>query len=178
VQSTYDPETETLDLTLPVGWTDTMSQADRDTRAAEWCIDDPTYDVQYELQVATYSDAQATVAMYETTEKMQVSEREHGFLEFCTTNCFKPLANVHAGVTVCLVLRAVVSMAKGAPKKINLVEGRFVSQEKLAVLGESSAGLFFIAAGGFAIFAHYGTTACVTHIALVGKVENVLEDSA
>ena len=89
VKSTYDPATETIEFTVPEGWTDTMCDEDRAKRKSEWCVDDPTLGVQYHLEVKTFADGETTIAAHERVEKICVKERNLGRIEFHTSTQFK-----------------------------------------------------------------------------------------
>jgi hypothetical protein len=168
MSSSYDPESETLSVTVPEGWTNTLSEEEKAARKDDWCIDDASCAVDYSL-VITSPQKERRV------EKMQICERNNERYEFQTSVFFEPLVGVKPGARVGLELIATAKMAKGPPKIVTLVKGEFESKERIDVIGTSSPGYFFLAEGGFAVFIHFGAKSCVTNITFVGRLDDIID---
>lgn len=168
MRTSYDQDTETLTVTVPEGWTDDMTAEEKAERKEQWCIDDGSTGVDYELVISCPGNEQRV-------EKMQVRERTNDRFEFQTSVFFDPLRNVEPKTRVDLELTATVHLAKKKSKKFTLVKGHFEAQETLRVIGNSSPGLFFVAEGGFGVFVHFGGKSCVTNIAFVGRLDDLLQ---
>ena len=167
MRSSYDPETEILTVTPPEGWTDDMTDEEKEKRKKEWCIDDGSVGVKYELLVEGPGDVRRT-------EKIHIRERNNERFEFQTTVFFEPLRGVTPGEKISLELVATAKMARGDPKKFTLVKGHFEGREVLSVIGDNSPGLFFVAEGGFGVFVHFGAESCITNVAFVGRLEDLV----
>jgi len=170
VETCYDDAKEDLEFKLPEGWVDGMNETDRTRRASEWCIDEATYGVEYYLEYKVFDETQE-----KKTCKMHFAELDSGELEIYTGTDLSPIFGVSEGARVTLELYARVKMAKGNAVTLKLLAGEFRGQEKLAVLGKNSPGLFFVAEAGFSVFIHYGGRDCVTHIAFVGVVDDLVK---
>ena len=168
MRTSYDQETETLTVTVPEGWTDDMTAKEKAERKEEWCIDDGSTGVDYKLFISG-------PGMGQRVEKMQVRERTNDRFEFQTSVFFDPLRNVDPKTRVDLELTATVTLARKKSKTFTLVKGHFEAQETLRVIGDSSPGLFFVAEGGFGVFVHFGGKSCVTNIAFVGRLDDLLQ---
>jgi hypothetical protein len=81
MSSSYDPESETLSVTVPEGWTNTLSEEEKAARKDDWCIDDASCAVDYSL-VITSPQKERRV------EKMQICERNNERYEFQTSVFF------------------------------------------------------------------------------------------
>jgi hypothetical protein len=189
VKTHFDEETQNLEFTLPPGWTDTMSDEDRSSRGREWCIDDPSYGVEYvlELQKAIVEPSWDVVgADLQPTpfqrEKMHFTEKEgdeDGKIEMYTGINFQTIDDVTPGTVISLRVMASVKMATGEIKVLKLLEGRFEVPENPVDLGNGTPGIFFVLEAGFVLFAHlamvgeHATNPSFTHFALAGKMHNL-----
>lgn len=169
MQSSYDAETETLTFTLPEGWTDDMTEEEKRERKEEWCIDDGSVGVDYELIISGPEERERRV------EKMQLRERTNDRFEFQTSVFFEPLRGVDPKARVGLELVATVKLARRPSKRLTLVKGHFEARDKLRVIGSSSPGLFFVAEGGFGVFVHFGAKSCITNVAFIGRLADLVE---
>ena len=171
VESTFDSETNTLELAMPVGWNDTMSVEDHASVVEGWCIDDATLNVTFNMHLTqkglTRVDALTLVEIDdEATIELSTAVKQGAF-EF--------VENVFPGTELDIKLVATVKMANGPPKTLKLIEGRINTPSEPAALGNNTAGMFFAVAGGIALFAHYdiGTPGRVTHFAFMGKMSGL-----
>ena len=119
--TSYDEETETLTVRVPEGWTDDMTAEEKAERKEQWCIDDGSTGVDYELLISGPGDERRT-------EKMQVRERTNDRFEFQTSVFFDPLRNVEPRTRVDLELTATVHLAKKKPKSLR--SSRVISRRR------------------------------------------------
>ena len=138
------------------GWTSTMSEETRAETLRDWCIDEPTLDVKYQVKL----DGQ--------TYPVIVRERDNDRLEF-TSNVI-PLKTV-GDATVAFEFTAQV---KGK-KKLVIFSGEFDPKGTLRQLGDDdNAGLLFNLGHGFALFVHFADQMTISSVALLGKLDDVL----
>jgi hypothetical protein len=167
VSTTYDAETKSLELTLPEGWFDTMSAQDKMLRRSSWNLDDPTFNVDYDLVLKKGAEAASAIA------KLHVVPREGDELEFRTSNAFEAIGGLVPGACVHMQFRAHVKLKGGVVLTTTLIEGLMKAPETPAPLPNACSGIFFVLEGGFQFFATYGSPETITSISLVGKIEKL-----
>lgn len=182
VRTNYDPETKDLVFDMPKGWTDTMSQPEVITRRELWeKIDDPTYRVDYFLEIGTTPEESEPFSPTET--KLVVTEHDDGTTEFRTNIDFESVRNVARGSDLSISLRARAKVGKGDPVRIPLIKGRARVPEETLWLGENTPGFFFVVDGGLVLSFHTlvddlkGTLTHlrVTHVSFSGKLKHMDE---
>jgi len=154
LQPEWDPNAQTLTFTYPEGWTDTMSEETRARTLADWCIDEPTYNVKYTLQL---DDDLFTV---------RFKERDNDNLEFIAN--MKNFVDVSAKTTVKIKFDA-----HACEKTLALFEGEIDLKQNLLQLGDDAAGYLFNVGYGFALFVHFADRNQISSIVFEGKLENM-----
>jgi hypothetical protein len=175
VDSSFEEETKTLAIKLPEGWVNTMTEEQHKATAAAWCIDDPMLDVVYEMHIGRGGEDCRI-------DKLLAIQLDHeGAIEFSTpTGICNGVPQWHfvedalPGTTLDIQLVAKVKVAnKKAPiRTLNLVQGTLTIPAEPVALGNNTAGIFVVVAGGFALFAHYevGSPGRITHFAFMGNM--------
>ena len=157
LQPTWDARTQTLSFSFPEGWTDTMSETTRAQILSDWCIDEPTYDVKYAIELGG------------TVFPVRYNERDKGNLEFIAN--VNPFLDVTGKESIDLKFTA-----SACNKTLTLVEGFFKLDKKLLQLGEhDNAGYLFNVGHGFALFVHFADEKKISSVAMLGKIENFTE---
>ena len=178
VKSKFDENKMELDIQLPSGWKNTMSPMDHkavsnawaeDIADVDWC-DDVAYEIHLDRDTHTYRIDKLVAEMLD----------EDGLIEFSTPLTFEFIEAALPKTTIDVQLVAKVKTTKGDTKTIKLVEGTLTIPDEPAAIGNNTAGVFVIVAGGFALFAHYdiGTPGRITHFAFMGKIAGLKKEYA
>ena len=151
----WDADAQTLSFAFPEGWTDTMSDETRSRTLTDWCIDEPTYNVKYNLEI----DGMLC--------NVRIKERDNDNLEFIAN--MKTLVNVSEKDSVCLKFTA-----HACEKTLSLFEGVVDLKQKLLQLGDDNAAGYVLNVGhGFALFVHFADSNQISSIVFLGKLENI-----
>jgi hypothetical protein len=152
-----------------------MTSKDRQTRTDEWCLDDPTYNVCYglDLRVETISDAPIVLVNHRGIHILHTSESSDGSIELFTRNTLEPLVEATHGTRVFMNVRAFVTLANKDIQVQRLIEGQFDVPETVSDIGGNAPGFFFVIDGGFALFIHVDANKTPIHIAICGKMAHL-----
>jgi hypothetical protein len=169
VESSFEEETKTLALKLPKGWVSTMTDEEHKATEEGWCIDEATYNVDYELHLSRANE------FYRVEKLVVVEIDKEGSIEFSTSakpGAFKIVEGALPGTTLEVKLVATAKLASGESRTLDLIEGTLTFPAEPVALGNNTPGVFVVVAGGFALFAHYdvSTPGAVSHMALMGKM--------
>jgi|AntAceMinimDraft_5_1070358.scaffolds.fasta_scaffold13764_3 hypothetical protein len=170
VRTQYDSETKELSIDIPVGWTDRMSEETRRFRTQEWCLDAPTFNVDYALLIAT-TDGKVLRQV-----NMIATEHEDDTISFRTNVQFEPLRGVCRGTALHIDLVARVKVTKGDPRILPLIVGEAIVPEQTRWLSGNTPGFFFVADAGFIVSMHTLPEALdkmtLTHVSFMGRMKN------
>lgn len=156
LKPTWDGDAQTLSFVFPEGWTDTMSAETRARTLADWCIDEPTYNVKYTLQL---DDLLYTV---------RFNERDKDSLEFIAN--IKGLVDVSGKDSIRLKF-----IAQACGKTLSLFEGDIDLKQELIQLGDDgNAGYLLNVGHGFALFVHFADPIKISSVVFLGKLENII----
>jgi hypothetical protein len=170
VKSTYDPVTTELTLEMPTGWTDIMPIATRETRNRDWCIDHPTFNVEYRLHIRDGTGAKARDV------KLVAIEHDDGTIEFRTNIDFQPMRDIARGSALLVDLVAHVAVVKGAPVVLPLMQGRAIVPHEQRWLGRTTQGFFFVVESGINLSIHSlgdEDILTLTHVSFLGRAANL-----
>jgi len=173
VDTSFDEKSQNMEIMLPKGWENTMTPGDhkdvadawgKDVAGVDWCED-----VAYELHLHRHNYT------YRIEKIVAENLDEDGLMEFSTPLAFEFVENAMPGTTIGVQLVAKVKTADGEVKILKLVEGTLTIPDEPVAIGNNTAGVFVVVAGGLGLFAHYdiGKKGRITHFAFMGKIQGL-----
>jgi hypothetical protein len=165
VSTTFDPETRSLELHLPDGWSDVMTPEEKAKRSDDWNITDPTFNVEYDLVLGIGPEAKV--------EMLHAIPKDDGDVEFRTSLNFVPIGGVVPGFGMAVEFRSHVKLNSGSKVTSTLIKGVMKAPKIPNPLPHANSGIFLVLEAGIQFFGYYGTPETITSIGLVGKIEKL-----
>lgn len=182
VTTVYDEDEKTISLSLPEGWTGTMSPEDRGRRKRDWCIDDPTHKVKYAMTVRVERGGDVRASTEPTNVVLfPKPERDDETFELHTRDDERWTVDAASpGSRVFVDVRASATLTKGVVRELPLVEGNFIVPDNVSRdVGGGCPGYFFVVDGGFALIVSVGEDGRTPRrVSLVGKLAKLENDVA
>lgn len=173
----YDPVTKNLKFHFPVGWVDLLSEESRSKRKLEWCLDEPTYNVEY------YMELLASDEVSPRRVKLIVTEHDDGLIEFRTTVTFAPIQRIKRGSLFRVSLHAHATLATGAVVVLPLIHGEAPVPTDVRWLSNNTPGFFYVVDGAFNLSVHTlseqrrevdeSAYVSLTHVSFLGRMSNL-----
>jgi hypothetical protein len=176
VQTEYDPIGKNLTFALPEGWTDRVSPAARKHRAEEWCLEDPSFNVEYRLRLLSPNATEARDV------KLTAVEHDDGTIEFRTAINFDPVRGIPRGASFLVDVKAYVALVKNKTRAVVMFQGEAVVPPKTMWLSENTPGFFFVVDAGFILSVHAlpdpvvegeVETVTIIHVSFIGRMSGL-----
>jgi hypothetical protein len=176
VHTGYDPVSKNLTFELPEGWTDHVTTAARKQRAEEWCLEDPTFNVEYRLMLLPPSATEARDV------KLTAVEHDDGTIEFRTAINFDPVRGIPRGASFLVGVKASVTLVKNKTRTVVMFKGEAMVPPKTMWLSENTPGFFFVVDGGFILSVHAlpdpivegeAETVSIIHVSFIGRMSGL-----